>query len=162
MRGQRKHRYLSDNSNGYSRSAITEIDDESCSRGRIDLREREPRAPGEQQCPSRSSPAPPSLFHNTVTCRKLTDWNSASRYNGYSSLDWSIDWYARTYGCNTGRESISFSRFPSAPAGFLRHDYAHTNAKCTFETDFCVAHFATDWRAEIPSKRPCIRRYNHS
>lgn len=32
-------------------------------------------------CPSPSS----SLFRNTVMCRKLTDWNSASRYNGYSS-----------------------------------------------------------------------------
>lgn len=48
---------------------------------------------------------------------------------------------ARAYGCNSDRESISFS-FPSAGIAFLRHggDYAHMNAKCTFEMRR-VAHF---------------------
>lgn len=42
--------------------------------------------------PGAVHPRPTTLFHrvfrNTVTresCRKLTDWNSASRYNGYSA-----------------------------------------------------------------------------
>lgn len=107
----------------------------SYGRGRIEVASER-----DEWSPSRSSwytttaltaLSPPLIFtfRNTVTCescRKLTDWNSASRYNGYSSPIESPDRprsnaRARTCGCvadanRSARVFSSSSSFPSLPA----------------------------------------------
>lgn len=92
---QRGVSILIDNSNGHAQSVITRMANELWPR--VYIGQEEADKPEEDRfslSPSRpattltASPVSPAAFRNTVTCescRKLTDCNSASRYNGYSS-----------------------------------------------------------------------------